>query len=373
MKRTWFAIHSWLGLCLGLVLGVMGATGAIMAFADELSRAVDPAYYRPGVPVAADLGPDGLVARIEAGHPGYRVDRLDWEMDRALSHGVRLRPPSGGPGGQGAAPISGRVARDSGAFLPEPAIVRFFETVETVHRWLALPGKGNGWGRVITGAGAVALIGFALTGLALRWPRSVRQWRRLLVYDLKPRKGRLRVLHRVTGTWLLPLYLLSALTGLWWSSETYQGAARLLLTGKAEAAPRGASRRAAWRADVAWQAFLRHEGRAYGWVRITMQPGKGAAPPGVRLEARPRDARHDKAIDTFAYAAADGRPVSAKAYADKPLGEALAGSMLEVHRGAFFGLAGRIAMLCSSLLLPFFALTGLWFWWSRRPRPARPA
>lgn len=369
MKRKLFAIHSWLGLCLGLVLAVMGATGAMMSFEDEISRAIDSGYFAPGIPAGPDLSPDALVARVEAGHPGYYVDRLDWEMDRARSHAVRMRAIGNGVHIRGR--ISGRVARDSGALLAEPGVVRFFATVRTVHRWLALPGNGDGWGRIVTGFGATALIGFVVTGLALRWPRTARQWRRLLKFDLKPRKGRLRVLHRVTGTWVLPLYLLSALTGLWWTSETYQDVVRLALTGKGERSQRIPRKPVPWHADGGWQAFEGSKGAAYAWARITMQPAKGDKPATVRIESRPADARHAKVIDTYRYIAKDGSLASRKTYGEESVGEAIAGSMLEVHRGAFFGVAGRFVVLFSSMLLPFFAFTGLWFWWTRKRNNSR--
>ncbi|WP_082349689.1 MULTISPECIES: PepSY domain-containing protein [unclassified Novosphingobium] len=36
--------------------------------------------------------------------------------------------------------------------------------------------------------------------------------------------------------------------------------------------------------------------------------------------------------------------------------------MFEIHRGAFFGRAGQIVLFVTSLGLPFFAITGVWFW-----------
>lgn len=383
MKRTLFRIHSWLGISLGLVLATMGATGAMLAYEDELTGLLAPTYTAPGTPASPDLSPDALATRLEARFPGYHVNRIDWTMDRDQSHQVRLvGSPSGAPGGH-AAPnrITGRVDRASGAWLPEPAIVRAFATIEHVHRWLALPGKGDGPGRTITFLGALALLGFAMTGLALRWPRTRRQWRKLLVLDLRQRKGRLRVLHRVVGLWLLPLYLVSALTGLWWGSDTYKTGVRLMLvgptaTGDETRHPKSKGKDKAeaegtpiWHANAAWSALARMPVPAYASARITMAGGGQR----VRIEALPRNARHAKQVDLYDFAARDGALLKTEPYKDVPVGQRIVDAVFQIHKGAYFGPFGRAALFVSSLFLPFFAISGLLFWWQRRPRRRKPA
>ncbi len=397
MKRTLFRIHSWLGLALGLVLAVIGATGAMLAFEDEITDWLAPAYIAPGTPAAPDLALDTLAARIEARFPGYRINRIEWNADRRLSYRVRLtrenrEAPSEARHDPRPSRITGQVDRASGAWLPEPGVVRAFATIERLHRWLALPGNGDGPGRTITFLGALALLGFAATGLALRWPRTRRQWRKLLILDLRQRKGRLRNLHRTVGTWLLPLYLLSALTGLWWGSATYQAGLRLLLTGQTEKAERAGSAPNArpgqdhgrdhgkahapppWHADAAWAALARMPAATtYVSARILMTQGGKV----VRIEALPQGARHPKQVDSYAFDARSGAVLEATLYKDVPTGQRITDAILQIHKGAYFGLAGRIALFASSLFLPFFAVSGLLFWWQRRPRrtkrPHRPA
>ena len=378
MKKTVFRIHSWLGLTLGLVLAAMGTSGALLAYEHEISQALAPAYFAPGIPAAPDLTPDRLARQLAQANPGFAANRIDWETARGRTIAVRLSNPAN------VQRRSGRVNRASGAWLPEPAPVAFFASVERFHRWLLLPGNGNGPGRIVTGLGALALLGFAVTGLILRWPRTRRQWRRLLLLDFTARKGRLRMIHRVTGIWLIPFYLISAATGLWWSSETYRKAVMIVLTGHAVreggSEPRSGAGHAAsapsWHADKAWAAFRASTGTRYAWIRITLQQNGDR----VQFEARPADARHAKQIDQFVYQAASGERISTKPYASRSLGEILSRSMLEVHRGAFFGPVMRAAMLVSSLALSFFAISGLLFWKQRRrkgiaarAKPARPA
>ncbi|USW96823.1 PepSY domain-containing protein [Pseudomonas proteolytica] len=95
-----------------------------------------------------------------------------------------------------------------------------------LHRFLAIGDTG----RQITGACTLILIFFCLSGLYLRWPRQVANWRAWLTLDWR-KKGRSFNwdLHSVFGTWCLLFYLLAALTGLYWSYEWYsKGLTRLL-------------------------------------------------------------------------------------------------------------------------------------------------
>ena len=64
-KRLW-QLHSWLGLLAGLGLLVIGATGSMLVFRDELEALVDPALVRvvPPSPDTARLPLDTLFARV---------------------------------------------------------------------------------------------------------------------------------------------------------------------------------------------------------------------------------------------------------------------------------------------------------------------
>ncbi|MHA6770132.1 PepSY domain-containing protein [Sphingobium ummariense] len=365
-KRVLFQIHWFLGITAGLVLALMGVTGASMSFEDEINKALSPRLYAPGVPAGPDLSPDRLIARLQADNPGYYVSRLDWETARVRSHGVRLTAVEGRSRRQG------QVDRATGRWLGEPAGAGFFQMADDLHRWLALPGGSNGIGRQITGISALSLIFFALSGLYLRWPRRALDWRAWLVLDLRKTGRNLwRNLHVVVGTWVLLFYLLSAFTGLWWSYDWYRRGVTYALTGKARgeegarAKKSGIAPRPA--IDPAWAAFRRETGDSYAWVRIT-QPAPAQPMKTINFEARRGDARHLRQTDRFSY---DPRTAALKTrdlYDRRPLGKIITQSMFELHRGAFFGLPGRIVMLMTSLTMPLFTVTGFLLYLSRRRR-----
>ena len=368
-KRIFFQIHWFLGITAGLVLALMGVTGASMSFEDEISEALSPRLYAPGVPAGADLSPDALIARVQADHPGYYISRLDWEMARDRSHNVRL------VASEGRGRMQGRVDRATGQWLGTPAGEGFFHLMDELHRWLALPGGGNGIGRQITAFSALALIFFALSGLYLRWPRHALDWRAWLVLDLRKTGRNLwRALHVVIGTWVMLFYLLSALTGLWWSYDWYRQGVIYALTGKAAGGENGRERgdKSAGIAprpaiDPSWTAFRRATGNNYIWVRMT-QPSPQQPVKSISFDARPADARHLRQTDRYSYDPASAELTKRDLYDRRPLGVIITQSMYELHRGAFFGIPGRILMLLTSLTMPLFTITGFMLYLSRRKR-----
>lgn len=363
-RRVLFQIHWFLGITAGLVLAVMGVTGAIISFSPEVIAAINPGIVtvspRPGPRLDA---PD-LIVWFQAQRPDARIGRLVIERDP-----TRAAMASYTAGSSKTRhvtyldPVTGRV-------LGTPRGEAFVDTVEDLHRWLALPGGGKGIGRQITGFSALALIFFALSGLYLRWPRRSLDWRNWFVLDLR-RTGRnlYRALHAVVGGWVLLFYLISGFTGLWWSYDWYRTAVRHLLVAEQ---PRVAGDKRGrnqtdgsapvdWRA--AWAGFDRATaGRSYDVVTATAREGR------VEFRARLPDARHDRVSDELSIDARTSAVASFTPYARRSWGQDIVFAIYELHRGAYFGLAGRVAMTLASLTMPLFTITGFLLYLARRRR-----
>lgn len=363
VRQAIFQVHWFLGVTAGLVLAVMGFTGALMAFEPQIVAALTAQTHRSASPVTP-LGPDALVGRILDQRPGAEIQRLIVGQDSALPYSVRLLGADGRE--------DSLVDPATGALLGAAPGSETFATIRRVHRWLALPDNGEGWGRRITGVAALSLIFFAVSGLYLRWPRRPLDWRNWLVLDLR-RTGRnlYRTLHAVIGGWALVFYLVSASTGLWWSYGWYQDGVRQLLTGEAPTAERPAPS-----GEKADKPPLASIDRAWAAVRVvaspydqvTINPSRGDKP--VKFSVLPQGARHDRMTDVYAVRPGDGTIVERDLYASRPMGEVIVGSVLPIHRGTFFGVPGQIMMMISSISLPLFAVTGLLLYFGRRRRKA---
>lgn len=375
LRTVLFRLHWALGLTAGFVLALMGLTGALMSYEEAVTAVVNRDRLVVAAGARQALPPSALAARIEA-QTGLTVNSLTLSDDPATSVPVRFardpatreRPPS-----VYADPYDGTV-------LGPVRLEGAFTTVRDLHRWLLLPGGSKGWGRTITGACVLALLVFLGTGLYLRWPQ-IHRWRVWLKPSLsRPGRARWWSLHAVAGTWLMPVYLVMALTGLTWSYPSFKDAATGLLVGERDGAKpmRAAGRRTAPAApadasgpaaiDRAWAAFRDGEGRAAGTTILTLPSPDAKA---IRIRWLPKGVDDLSARNEARYDAATGALLAAEHAADAPLGKRLMDNILEVHRGRFFGDLFALLFCLAALAMPGFAATGLTLYVLRRRAAAR--
>ncbi|TYO64002.1 PepSY domain-containing protein [Bradyrhizobium hipponense] len=380
IKAVLFQVHSIAGLVLALLLAVIALTGAVMSFEDEIVDHLNADIMRVASRPAPMLMPDEVVARLKAAEIG-QVSAVTLSSDPSAA--VRLRFARDE---QGARPSSLYVDPYDARVLGTPRGEEFFATVRKLHRWLLIPGDAKGWGRQITGVAALGLIVMLVSGLVLRWPRrasSAKMW-------LKPNlglggRGLHRSLHVVIGTWVLPVYLVMTLTGLWYSFDWYKDGVVWLLSrpqvAPAKMQPKIPTKapRAAGRAepaqpigfDRAWSNFLHDEGGRFSRALLTLPAGAGTV---IRIRSWGKDSTLDTTRDEFRVDAVTGQLVSAERYADKTFGEEIIANLLDIHRGAILGWPGKLAFMIAAALMPLFAVTGILLYLSRRRlrRPSQP-
>ncbi|MBO0343913.1 PepSY domain-containing protein [Roseibium sp. CAU 1637] len=369
LRRALFRLHGLLGLSAGLVLALMGLSGAMMSFEDEIMAALSP-QARVAVSTRALLAPDALLARVHEQRPQELITALKIESDRERAYTVTLkrRPADGGR--------NPRIYLDpyTGKLLGESTGAGVFARVRSFHRYLTLSGAKSEIGRHVTGVSAICLIFFALSGLYLRWPKHPFDWRSWLCIDLSLRGGSLyRALHRGMGGMVLLFYLSSALTGLWWSYDWYrQGMVSLLAPQAADALSDKSRPRTMPVArartlntasvDTVWTTVAARYGARLDSVEILLPRGDGPA----RARVLPKDASHDRAFDELRIYPRSGVLVGKTLYADLPAGPWILANMDPIHTGAVFGLTSRVLVFLASLCLPLFTLTGLLLFVRRR-------
>nr|WP_246533351.1 PepSY domain-containing protein [Pseudomonas lalucatii] len=367
MKKTLFQLHWLFGISAGLVLALMGLTGALYSFEGEIMRALNPQVLRVEVREAGMLAPAELVARIEAAEgktvSGLWVDGRDGNAAR-----VFFTPPAGERRG----PMR-FFDPYSGELLGQPDGQAFFGLMLQLHRFLAMGETG----KQITAASTLALLFFCLSGLYLRWPRRAASWRAWLTPDWAKRGRAFNWdLHAVAGTWCLLLYLLAGLTGLYWSYDWYrEGMTRLLgdaPAGEQRGKP-GERRGGRGEAPAGPPPSVDHGAL---WRSLQDAAGPGLAAWNLRLPAAAgqpatvfyllEDAPHPRALNQITLDPASGAVSRHERYADKSLGAQLLTSVYALHTGEYFGLAGRILMLLASAAMPLFAITGWLLYLDRR-------
>lgn len=355
-RRVLFQIHWFLGISAGLLLALMGVTGAMMSFEDEIVAALSPGVVTLTPRPAPRLAPVPLAAAAAAAS-GAPVTTLVIERD-----------PTRAPYANFAKGVKGSYLDPyDGHLLGGATGEDFFKGAETLHRRLVLRGK-NAFGEQLTGIAALSLLFFALSGLYLRWPKRPLDWRSWFVLDTSKRGRNLyRALHATIGTWLIAFYLLSSLTGLWWSYDWYKQTVRYVLTGEAKAPkqPKGGPDYGGPAAlAAAWGAFEKATPPA--WDRLTITLPKEGGP--IRFLLLPQGARYAKMTDDWRFDQGTGALQSVDRYVDRPLGVVIVTSVLPIHDGSFFGTTGRVAMMFSSAMMPLFTVTGLLLYLGRRRR-----
>lgn len=368
LRTLLFRLHWALGLSAGLVLALMGLTGALMSYEEAVTAFANRDRAIVAAPAArAALAPSALAARIEAQEPGRHVVSLTLSQDPTQSAVARF----GRDRTSGARPNSVYVDPADGRVLGPVRLEAAFATVRELHRWLLIPGEGKGWGRSVTGACAFALLAFLGSGLYLRWPGR-HNWRIWLKPSLaRPGRARWWSLHAVVGTWLLPVYATIALSGLWWSYDWYRTGATWVLTGQApETRPAGRMPNRTPRTDppegsspldTAWAAFSGAHRAALATLTI---PGPDA--PAIRIRWYAADSSAMILRNEASYDARTGALLSDRRSDEAALGQRLADNMLEVHRGRFFGAPVALLFCLAALAMPGFAATGLTLYILRR-------
>ena len=366
-KKVLFQLHWFFGISAGLVLALMGATGALYAFEGEIMTALNPEVLRVEVRESGILAPAELVSKIEAA-AGQTVSGLwvDTQADSAARVFFTPKP------GERRGPMR-FFDPYSGELLAEPSGKAFFDLMLQLHRFLAMGETG----KQITAASTLALVFFCLSGLYLRWPRQALNWRAWLTLDWA-KKGRAFNwdLHAVAGTWCLAFYLCASLTGLYWSYGWYRDGMTQLLSdapagqqggkpgerrGRPGDAPQGPPPSVDYHA--LWSSLQSAAGPQLVAWNLRLPPVAGQPATVFYLL---KDAEHPRALNQLTLDPLSGQVQRHERYADKPFGAQLLASVYALHVGEYFGLVGRILMALASLSMPLFAITGWLLYLDRR-------
>jgi len=391
-KKILFQAHWFIGITAGVVMAIVGLTGSMLSFEHELLYLFNRGVMHITPPGTQALPPVDLIQRVQAASPGKRIVSLtvssDAEDTARVGFAADAQSAPAAPGGQRRGEMR-YVDPYSGAVLDKPAGEEFFRAVTRVHRWLA----AGETGKQIVGAATIGLIVLCCTGLYLRWPKKVTDWRAWFVFRLALKgRGFLWELHAVIGTWALLFYLMAGLTGLYWSYDWYRdalfavtGAPRPGQAGAGgglQSAPPGAAKAQAkdeagqgaratgptprQQTDIGniWGAF-RTAVPEFSTATLRLPEKSGQV---VQITYLDRDPPHERATNRVTLDAADGKILQHERYAEKPAGAKIMSSMFALHSGSFFGKAGTILMMLASLVMPLFAITGWRMYLDRRAK-----
>ncbi|MDR2342658.1 MAG: PepSY domain-containing protein [Campylobacteraceae bacterium] len=215
-KRFWFQIHWLLAIVLGIIIAIIGVTGAALSFRSEILSFInkDTVFVQPNG--RTPLSIDKLLEKVDGAMPNSRINSLTlaYESDRTTRVSISNANSTNMRG------KNYYIDPYTAEILPDLKGEEFFSLMLRWHRWL---GNMSSVGKQIVAIATVALIILSLTGLYLYWPLLRHKFFSALTIDFKKKgRGFLYKLHSVFGIWTLIFVLLMSFTGLFWSYEWYR-------------------------------------------------------------------------------------------------------------------------------------------------------
>jgi uncharacterized iron-regulated membrane protein len=357
-KRLW-QLHSWLGLVAGLGLLVIGLTGSVLVFHEEIEAASNPELVRVSPTAAGRLPLDELLASANRELPAYEVTGWLLQHEEPAQADVLYVIERGNNEWLVATldPYTGRVLaspRDGGA---------------TFTGWLLelhYTFLGDHTGMFIAGLFAVMLCALGVSGLwlyrefwksifTLRWGRGAR----ILFSDL----------HKFVGISSVVFNLLLGFTGAYWNITHVVGH---WIMGDPEQAK---MEKRLYASAISLDALVADAGgRIPGYrTNFISLPSDPAAPAITFYGAvEPKSPLRGPYGSVIAFDAQTGAFTSATDIRTAGVWTQIVDAFVPLHYGTFGGLPVKILWVLGGLTPGILAVSGFSIWWLRRKRRSIP-
>jgi uncharacterized iron-regulated membrane protein len=362
-RRLIAQIHLWIGLTLCLPLVILGLTGSVLVFEDELRGLLDPPAER-----GTDSGDRATIAEIltvaQAAAPfGHVAAAYTAPAAAGGLAVVRLAPAQrGSPGTEGT-----RIAVDPVSLTAYPeASNDLLRQIFQLHSTLLLK---NREGRQIVGWLGIAMVALGLSGIVNWWPQR-RGWGAAFRVSRKASGYRLhRELHGAVGIWAWLVFVTVSLAGVCLAfPDTVRAGVAAVLPARD------------FRSEAAAITVAPIPGTPPIGVDAAVALA-GAARPGmtVRFVVLPPRPDRPYRIGLARAGGSRGSPV-ATVFVDQwrhqimrvtdprdfTAGETILAWQHAIHAGQAFGLMWKLPVFVAGLLPLLFAITGVTMWWRRR-------
>lgn len=390
-KKFWFKAHFILGLAFGFILLITATTGGLLSFEKEILKLINSKSYVVAVPNDVKKAQaHEMIAALKQHIPDAKINAVTLSSNPTSSAVITIA--SSNP--QQRKSINYYINPYTCELLPHIQGESFFKTVEDIHRRLML---GN-IGKQLVGVSSIVLVILLFSGLYLYFPRLKRTFLASFTFSFKS-KGRyfLHSIHSSVGLWVLPLYLVAVLTGLYWSYDWYRQGLHTLSGVPLPVKPTmNVNKSAQNRMDTLALEQNKKEpqlnrkkstitvdtqlSKAFKMFEIFLQkeyssatirvPNKGSV---YTISYFDEDIIHSRARNQMQIDIHSWELLKHERYENKPLNEKLIGSMLPLHSGEFFGIIGQTLMFIACMLMPLFAITGLMLYLNRKQKKKKKA
>lgn len=350
IKNAIRIIHLWLGLITGLVVFIVGITGSIYAFEEEIRSVTDKELLE----VVPENHPQKtmaeMIAIVKEKHPKPAIKNIRISHEASASVQFLLKDKTI----IYVNPYNGKIL-GTGNYDTD-----FFGTVLRLHRSLLLgePGK------VITGTSALIFIIMIISGIVLWWPKS--KANRKHKFSIKKnalRPRRIYDLHSVLGFYAAWVLIFTATTGIIWSFHWVEDTMYWMVNSKKDTRKYRSEKVLALDFGIddlvqktkslsaAKDIFINMPEDSMGVVKVNMQYNEGG---------------FFRKNDQFIYDRYTGELLKTKYFKDESTGEKMKSANYNIHTGKALGIAGQFLVFFSALIAASLPVTGFLMWRKKR-------
>lgn len=369
-KKLILKIHLWLGLASGLIVVILGITGCLYSFEEELRPIVHDYYYVDQVKEKKlPLSQIIEIAKKANKNPKESISgcRILNEDNRTVIVWFyeELNPDAFWYWNQYQStylyvdPYSGVVKKQ------ENVNFEFFVFVRMLHQTLCLNSK---IGDPITGTATIIFIISLITGLILWWPKNKQAAKQRFWFQWKDStkwKRKNYDLHNILGFYSMFFALLIALTGLVWAFQSYDKGVQWLFNGgktfKREKVVSDTTQYTKNRPlDKIYASVKQSHPEAKSYYMFLPKETDSLATYNTFIRYKSRF--DDTATDYDQYTA---KPLRTIKYKDKSNGEKFRFLNYDLHVGSILGFPGKVLAFFASLICASLPITGFLIWWGR--------
>lgn len=365
-KKRFGKFHLWLGLSTGLVVFILGITGAIYCFAPEL-QSLQP-YRTVEKENRTFLPPSRIQAIAESKLPGKSPQRIYYDArNKAVmvlfskkdeySYSIFINP------------YNGKVlkVRDNEK--------DFLSVVLQLHRTLRIP-----YGHDIIRWSTVIFILMLVSGIILWWPKNKRTAKQGFRIMWRAHPKRLNYdLHKVLGFYVTWIVIFTALTGLMFAFESFAGfvykttgAEQSIVKTKPPFSDTTQVVGKSTAIDLVWKEVKPDLYQKYATAMFVLPAAKNGS---ILLRANPEEATIYKSdfryFDQYSGKEVAGAYVWGRYEDAQVTADFIRRMNYDIHTGAIFGLPGRIALFFVALIVASLPITGFYFWLGKKRKSKR--
>ena len=361
-KKTWFKIHLYLGFTAGIVLFIIGITGAILAFQTEILNVVNKKSLIVEVRDTQKLTVTEIISSFKQGFPKAKINSITFSKAKNSSVIINIIGKKGRAKRRG---INYYINPYTSEILPSFKGRGFFKFVENIHRRLAM-GK---FGAQIVAVSTLMLFILMFSGVYLYWKKIKKSFVKSMTINFKAKKRPfLASLHSVIGMWVIPIYLVSSITGLYWSYDWFNKGLYCIA---------GVEKPIRMKKKMNQNHNTKETSikEIQNTVNVFNKNVKEYKRANLRLNVKndiytitylDNNSIHDRARNSIKIDNKTNEIINRNKFSNKPLLEKLLSSNYALHTGEYFGITGKIIMFIGGLCMILFFVTGIMMYLKRR-------